>query len=328
MKNVVVCFDRVHHQATGLPATNAGALFRLTEVSPDQLAWYERGAGLHRRSAAAEAARGSVAEAYRFLRDTWSPGDAIFVFGVGRGAACARELTRLLGTIGIWPSEETEVLDHLLTACVLPRTPRTSGDRLRISRLVAAITGRFDPAVPVRYLGLWDAVRVPGAARPAPGGLANVAAGRHAVAIDGGACGDLLDAETVEETWFHGAHCDIAGTRGACLELADIALDWVLAGAVRAGLRLHSGCRLPSPTEFDALAGSHHPLLLRKVPECAAVHASVAMLVRARPQYWRRLPTRFEWADTDWLARGERLVQAVPAAQPVSVDARGLATAS
>jgi len=40
------------------------------------------------------------------------------------------------------------------------------------------------------------------------------------------------------------------------------------------------------------------------------VHASVDMYLRANPDYWRRLPGHVVWADTDWLARSERLVQA------------------
>ncbi|WP_422741899.1 phospholipase effector Tle1 domain-containing protein [Mycobacterium sp. WMMD1722] len=329
MTNVVVCFDQVPEQSAGTPATNAGALFRLTEVSPRQLAWYDSGVEPHGRSSARDAARDRVAQAYRFLQRTWCSGDAIFVFGVGRGAVCARELARLLGTIGIWQGDDagSAVLDHLLEVCTLARTPRTDADWQRIGRLAADLTGRPHAGVPVRYLGLWDAISVPGADRPACAGLTNVVQGRHAVAIDGGPFGHLLTAPAVEQAWFRGAHCDVAGMRGGCLQLADIALDWVLDGAVRAGLRLRNGCRLPSPTEFDALAGSSHTLSLRRVPEGAAVHASVQLYTQARPPYWRRLPARFEWTDREWLARGERLVQAA-SETPAAAEPRELATAS
>ncbi|MBO0679022.1 DUF2235 domain-containing protein [Mycolicibacterium sp. S2-37] len=328
MKNIVVCFDRAE-QSAKRPATNAGAVFGLAEQSPQQLTWYDPGTAPQRRSAAAEIARATVAEAYHFLRDAWSPGDAIFVFGVGRSAVYARELSRLLGAIGIWPGRGDAVLDHLLDTCVLPRTARTDEDWRRIGRIAAAITDRDDAAVPVHYLGLWDAVGVPGVDQPTPGGLTNVVAGRHAMAIDGTSLGNLLGVPTVEEAWFRGAHGDVAGTAGGCLPLADIALDWVLDGAVRAGLHLRDDCRLPSPTEFDAVAASsHHTLSLRRVPEGAPVHASVEIYLRARPQYWRRLPARIEWVDLDWLARGERLVATPQVEQALPVAVRELATAT
>lgn len=332
MKNIVLCFDRVPEPSERPAATNAGALFGLVESSDRQLTWYDAGVGdgrlsaLRRRLRIAAEARASVGAAYRYLVDVWSPGDAIFVLGVGRGATCARELARLLGTVGVWPDRRDSLLDYLLGAYVLPRTHRTGGDWARVGRLAAALTGQRSAPVPVRYLGLWDAVSVPGAAS-VPDALPGVESGRHAVAIDGGPFGQSIDAETVEEVWFRGAHCDVAGTSGASWQLADLPLDWVLDGAVRAGIRLRGGCRLPTPTEYDALAGSSRTLSLRRLPEDAAVHASVSLFVRAHPQYWRRLPGRLVWADAEWLARGERLVH-IPAALPTPAAApRELVTA-
>lgn len=333
MKNIVVCFDRSHEQPG---STNAAALYGLAESSPRQLTWYDAGRGapprgmnaLKWRQTAADAARTSVEAAYRFLVDNWFPGDELYLFGVGRGASCAREVARLLGTIGVWHDAGDPLLDYLLDTFVLPRTVRDAADWERVRRLAAGLMGRRYPAVPVRYLGLFDSVTVPGVAHSADP-LSNVAAGRHAVAIDGGHFGELLGAPTVEEVWFRGAHCDVAGTPGACWPLADIALDWVLDGAVRAGVRVRGACRLPAPTEFDVLAGSSHPLSMRKLPEDARVHASVELYLRTHPQYWRRLPARIEWADAEWLARGERLVHTVAPPPPVPVGApRELAAAA
>src|SRR6185437_13443074 len=108
------------------------------------------------------------------------------------------------------------------------------------------------------------------------------------------------------------------GGPGACWPLADIALDWMLDGAVRAGLMVRDAghYEAPAPTEFDALAGSARAISLRRLPASALVHASVDLYLRANPDYWRRLPGHVVWADTDWLARSERLVQAEPAVAP------------
>jgi Uncharacterized alpha/beta hydrolase domain (DUF2235) len=323
MKNIVLCFDRAQDPAGGRAATNAGALFGLLESSPRQLTWYHAGGSAQplRRGMSAlrwrqTAARTSIVAAYRFLVDVWTPGDQIALIGVGRGAWCARELARLLGTIGVWHDGRDTLLDYLLATYVLPRTDRTAADWARVNRMAAELTGRH-AAVPVGYLGLFDSVTVPGAARSAAAELPNIVAGRHAVAIDGGHFGERIGAGTVGEVWFRGGHCDVAGARGACWPLAEIPLDWVLDGAVRAGVRLRGRCRLPSPTEFDALAGSSHPLSMRKLPEDARVHASVDLYVRAHPRYWRRLPARIEWVDAEWLARGERLVH-TPAPLPAA----------
>jgi hypothetical protein len=154
--------------------------------------------------------------------------------------------------------------------------------------------------------------------------LTNVVAGRHAVAIDGrhGPRRLVSSPDCVEEVWFRGAHCDVAGGPGACWPLADIALDWVLDGAMRAGvtMREDSHRQAPAPSEFDALPGSARTVSLRRLPADPLVHASVDIYLRAHPEYWRRLPGRVLWADTDWLARGERLVHAEP-----TVDAESAA---
>jgi hypothetical protein len=73
-------------------------------------------------------------------------------------------------------------------------------------------------------------------------------------------------------------------------------------------------CEAPAPSEYDALAGSARTISLRRLPASSLVHASVDIYLRAHPEYWRRLPAHVVWADTDWLARSERLVPAEPTA--------------
>ena len=113
--------------------------------------------------------------------------------------------------------------------------------------------------------------------------------------------------ERIEEVWFRGAHCDIAGG-WACATLADIALDWVLDGAVRAGATVRPAPRRGAgPTDLDALAERAHDF----VPVAAGRRAGARQRrhVPARASGVRRLPAQVLWADVDWLARGERLVR-------------------
>jgi uncharacterized protein (DUF2235 family) len=330
VKNIVLCFDRAREPELR-NATNAEALLRLLDDSDEQIGWYHSGAPVvdrgrfaapRWRSSARDDARAAIADAYEFLVEGWEPGDRIFMFGVGRGAYCAQALSRLLGTVGALP----DLMDYVLDAYALPRTRRTPQDWKRVTRLAARLAGRREIGVPVQFLGLWDTVAVPGIRRqPTPAPLTNVVSGRHAVAIDGGQgpFGERLVAsvsEHVEEVWFRGAHCDIAGGPGACWPLAEIALDWMLDGALKAGVAVVAGRRYtaPAPSESNALAETARTISMRKLPADALLHASVDIYLREHPEYWRRLPAHVIWADTDWVARSERLVHAE--AQPTPAE--------
>ncbi|WP_082682808.1 DUF2235 domain-containing protein [Mycobacterium sp. GA-1285] len=315
MKKLVLCFDRsIGHPETET-ATNAHRLFRLICDIPDQLTWYHPGAIANRVKtlrpfrAAADNARGAIAEAYRFLVDTWEPGDLIYLFGVGRGGYCAQTLTRLLSTVGVLP----ELTDFVLSAYALPRTGRNPQDWTRVTQIASQLEQQREIPVAVRFLGIWDALSIPGLTRrsmPAP--MPNVECGRHAVAIDGRP-GERLTtsaSERIEEVWFRGAHCDVAGGPGACMSLADISFDWMLDGALGAGLAISDERKdsLPAPGQYGAVTETAHTIALRRLPVDAAVHSSVEPYLREHPRYWKRLPVRVTWSDLDWAARGERLV--------------------
>ncbi len=329
MRNIILCFDSTNDRPGRRDATNVETLFRLLDDSAEerQLTWYDAGAAAlnsprlvnplarrWRREVAA-AARESVLDAYFFLAEHWQPEDRIFLVGAGRGAYCARALARMLGTVGIMTDREDHVVQHALAAYSLPARTRTAQDWRQIQRIACALEERADVAVPVHFLGLWDTVKVPGAAPLSDDDpLDNVISGRHAVAIDGGVgpfgeCRIGRDDDDIEEVWFRGAHCDVVGGPNAYWPLADITLDWMLDGVIRAGAVVRDEALPcpPAPGERDALAEGARSLRLRKVPEDALVHASVDVFVRANPDYWRRLPWHIVWSDLDWAARGERL---------------------
>ncbi|GAA2533595.1 phospholipase effector Tle1 domain-containing protein [Mycolicibacterium diernhoferi] len=288
MKNIVLCFD---HSGE----SNATTLFRLIDQA-GQVGWRQY---TNRRP---EDARAAVASAYTHLVDHWQPGDDVFVFGAGSGAACAQALTRLLGTIGVL---DGELRSYMLATYALPRTARTAQEWRHVTEVAAGLAERDDITLTVRFLGLWDTVRVRGTAGPV-----NVVAGRHALAID--AARPPQHVEGVDEVWFRGSHRDIVSS--------PLTLDWMLDGAERAGLRVHRAPSAHVEAESSALN-----LGLRRLPDNAVVHASVQMHVRTHPGYWRRLPARVQWADGDWLDRGERLLTAGPVAP---LQPHTLATAS
>jgi uncharacterized protein (DUF2235 family) len=321
MKNIVLCFDRAARPPGRHDVTTVDRLFRLLHNGPTQIAWYDAGLpgadrngirrAWHRHNAAAGDAILAIAEAYTFLLERWESGDRIYLFGVGRGGSCAQALTRLLGTVGL----ESHLTDYVLAAYAAPRTHRTPQDWRRVAQLFASLSEHGENIVPVQFLGLWDAIRVPGLPRATPAPIPNVLFGRHAVAIDGprGECLLAEDSPHIDEVWFRGAHCDLAGGPGACRPLTDIAFDWMLDGAARAGVAITSRGIVAAPGEYDALAGGAPRPSLRRMRADALVHASVELYLRERPGYWGRLPRHVIWADADWAARGERLM---PDARP------------
>lgn len=344
MKNLVICLDSTTQRPGSRDATNAEALYRLLDAADDdnQITWYDAGeapltsawlfnpAARRWRERAAAAARAAVVDAYTFLVEQWQPQDRIFLLGAGRGAYCARTLARMLSTVGMMADRADNFIEYALAAYALPTQTRTPQDWLEIHRLACALEGRTDVAVPVHFLGLWDTVKVPGVPRLSEqDSLGNVVSGRHAVAIDGGAgpfgeCRIAKDDDTVEEVWFRGAHCDVVGGPNAYWPLADITLDWMLDGVVKAGASIGEDAaqRLPAPTEVDALAEGARSVRFRKVPDDALVHASVDVYLRAHPDYWRRLPWHIVWSDLDWAARAERLPSAsAGAATPMATAA-------
>ena len=309
MKNIVLCFDHTDDRPGPRDATNIAALYRLLATGPDQLTWYhpgpspQRASRRHRHLAAQS--RAAIIDGYRFVERCWEPGDRVYLFGSRYGGHRACELASLLGTVGLLPTGVDDLLDYALATYVLPRTRRTVQDWRHVADLTAALADHDEIVVPVHFLGLFDAVAIPGAQRvTAP--LDTVTAGRHAVPIDAGRALRIPDG-SLSEVWFRGGPSDIAGGPGACWPLADIALDWILTGAVTAGLSVRD--RTSCPNQLDALTPTAVTLQRRRTGVRGRVHASVEMYVRAHPRYWRRLPARVDWVDVDWLARGERLAR-------------------
>jgi hypothetical protein len=88
--------------------------------------------------------------------------------------------------------------------------------------------------------------------------------GRHAIAVDGArgpfARPAAAKIESIEEVWFRGARCDITGGSGACWPVANITLDWMQVGAVKAG-------RLSVPVVATTLPRPRSSMRWSKVPE-------------------------------------------------------------
>lgn len=318
MKNIALCFDNF------TTAGNASVFAGMLRRSAGQLVWTPAHVPRdvrRKRAHPLDVARRHVVAAYDFLAGVWEPGDRLFVVGAGRDGMCARALARLIGTVGILPGDapaEPAIRTYLLATYAMPRCARDQQDWQRLRRLAGELCGGEETSTTVHFLGLWDTRRVAPLRRDrSADGLMHVEAGRHALAIDGRTAALPLDRGAVSQqnVWFRGGHGDVIRGRHSCAALSDIALDWVLDGAVQAGAELADPAGRQAPSCDDALAGSPHPVSPRRLPADAAVHASVECYLRAHPSFWRRLPAQVQWADPDWVARGERLM-----ASPMTIE--------
>lgn len=216
MSDIVLCFDQVGRPFDGRGGTHATRLFGSVEHSAVQSVWYHGGVGTGRRDDRRAQVRDAVAGAYAFVREHWSRGDRLLVFGVGRAASRARALTRLLDTVGVLPDDLDQLRDYAIDAHALPRTPRTPQDWRRLRDTYAALDDDVRP-VTVDYLGLWDARPDASATRP-DSDPPTVRAGRHAMAADGVPAPRRhpLTCTGLEQAWFRGDHRDVTGGPGAC----------------------------------------------------------------------------------------------------------------
>ena len=118
-KNVVVCLDGTGNQVKARGSTNVVRLYELLDLRDPgrQVAYYDPGVGTFSAAgawtpAARTLSRGlglalgtgmrqNLAEAYRYLMETWEPGDPLYVFGFSRGAYTARALAGMLYRVGL-----------------------------------------------------------------------------------------------------------------------------------------------------------------------------------------------------------------------------------
>ena len=243
-RNLIVCFDGTNNQF-GSHDTNVVRLVQsLERFGERQIVYYDPGVGtLPEPGWLTQAAKrvselfglafgvGLVAKierAYRFLMQTWQPGDRVFLFGFSRGAYTARALGGLLHMFGLLAPSHENLLPYVMR---LFRGSRRIHDQdAQIWRLSAQFRNTFarDAGAEhrrfrVHFLGVWDTVSSVGwiwdpvkflhtAANP------SIATVRHAVAIDErrsffrqNLFADDVRSQDLLELWFPGVHADVGG---------------------------------------------------------------------------------------------------------------------
>src|SRR5437763_436056 len=110
MPRRIVLFADGTGNAFRTQGSNIWRLYEALDKGPDQVAYYIKGVGTSplKPLSALDGATGfgvpsNVRKLYRFLCDTWEPGDEIFMFGFSRGAFTIRTLIGLIDEEGLVP---------------------------------------------------------------------------------------------------------------------------------------------------------------------------------------------------------------------------------
>jgi hypothetical protein len=206
-----------------------------------------------------------IRTAYRFLSETYSLGDKLYLFGFSRGAFAARSLSGFVEAVGLLLRKH---LNHVEQAYDL-YVRGSDRDQSPLHEFLQDMTGSGAPVpdvstLPIYFIGLWDTV----AALGTPGRTENLTArfikhhktelptnvthARHALALHElrrdfkpllwTGCNPLSSGQSLEQVWFPGVHSDVGGGYGGypheTAELSDVALDWIASEAQAKGLSL------------------------------------------------------------------------------------------
>jgi uncharacterized protein (DUF2235 family) len=246
-----------------VPTNVAKVALGLPRVAKDgvsQLLHYERGVGTRRFERVRGGAFGyglshNVRDCYRFLVETYEPGDTLYFFGFSRGAYTARSVVGLIRNCGILRRKHVDRIDEAYALY------RSRASRAHPSTIESQLSRRMyaHEDVSIHFIGVWDTVGalgipIDGLRVPFIGKYwgfhdtelsGHVASAYQALAIDEqrGPFKPTLwtrkdpdESQILEQVWFAGVHCDVGGGY-ADPALADITLLWMVNRARERGLQ-------------------------------------------------------------------------------------------
>ena len=258
-----------------------------------QIVYYDQGVGTGNtvdRLTGGAIGRGlddNIYDAYRFLVCNYEPGDELFFFGFSRGAFTARSVAGMARKCGILAARHAR---HYNRATALYRDAARPTDPGPVQfRSEFCCYGNDD--LEVKFIGVWDTVGALGIPLRGLRWLTKEKYAFHDTELSGAvqnACHALAvdehrkpfepaiweykpkPGQQVEQVWFCGAHSDVGGgyerTRVEGSpdhaprfepQLADIALDWMIARARACGLAFDAEALSANPLDLDPRARIH-----------------------------------------------------------------------
>src|SRR5690242_6523688 len=166
-KNIVICCDGTGNEINA-NLSNVLKLFRILRKNDEQTVFYDPGVGTisssdpwSRLKSNAFSVLGlatgygldeNVLDAYRFLLDTFTEGDRLYLFGFSRGAYTIRVLAGFLRLVGLLHPPQRNLCEYALTAYKKAAEKNDFQIAWRFEQIAA--TRR----VPIRFMGVWDTV--------------------------------------------------------------------------------------------------------------------------------------------------------------------------
>jgi uncharacterized protein (DUF2235 family) len=268
MKRIVICFDGTWNRPADedLPAeaqveTNVRRFYEsVSDRGADgveQLKWYDEGVGTDWYDRFLGGAFGAgldlnIIEGYKYLAKHHESGDEVYVLGFSRGAYTARSLVGLIRNCGVVKTSRLDLGVGMAYGIYRARDDGVD------SKTAKRFRSMFSRDIKIKFVGVWDTV---GALGIPLSFLKDVNTKFHefhdtqlsgivenayqAIAIDENRADYdicLWDpkehaAQTLEQRWFVGAHCDVGGGYPD-RRLSDIALRWMQDKASDLGLGL------------------------------------------------------------------------------------------
>lgn len=315
-KNIVLCCDGTGNEF-GDQNSNVVKLYSTLLLNHEQAAYYHPGVG----TMGSPQARGrlertwtrlkglafgaglieNVADAYRYLMNTYADGDRIFLFGFSRGAYTARVLGGVLQMFGLLcPGNEGHI----------PYVMRMYAERRRHAHRRQGSAGTdvefkytFSRDVNLHLVGVWDTVCSVGwiydpIQLPFSGHNPLIKIGRQAIAIDErrSLYQPMLwekpeSHQDIKQVWFTGVHSDVGGSYPEHQSgLSKVTLGWMLNEAVQAGL-------LVDPAKAACVLGECQPKPF--LPCYVRADAQAPMHCSLKRAWWllELLPHKYEAVD-------------------------------
>ncbi|CAN7533771.1 DUF2235 domain-containing protein [Acidovorax sp. LjRoot194] len=285
-RNLVLLFDGTGNILGNQQDTNVVKLLRMlgkgedpAGIAPTQLVYYDPGVGTanefpadgivsstkNRLRQLAGLALGNgvfpnIAEAYRFLVNTYKPGDRIYLFGFSRGAFTARAVSGMINMYGLIHTEGLPLIDTLVRTYFAPIDHKNqTGTKSRKDFAQDVIDNFSLGRTPlVHFVGVWDTVEAIGL-----GGVGSIKISnskgfadkrfvhvRHAMSLfesrskyaprrydDPDFTAEEQRWRSYDQRWFRGVHSDVGGSY-ARDGLSNLTLAWMVDEALAHGLRV------------------------------------------------------------------------------------------
>lgn len=270
-KRIVFCSDGTWDNSG--KNTNVYKIFKALTTTVDQVPYYDDGVGSDGLPLEMLAGGAFGTGLYRKIKDgytkvalAYEQGDEIFLFGFSRGAYTARCLAGMIAVCGLPTADfSDDVVNKAFDAY------RLKLQRAQILADLNKTCNLFDAKLSM--VGVWDTVGALGI--PAIfGGVDPIVYGfldtnlhpdvlnaYHAIAIDERRCEfpatlwtSPEPAQTLEQVWFTGVHCDVGGSYPDDPDgtaLADITLAWMISKASALGLEFADGIAEKYPMPMD-----------------------------------------------------------------------------